>query len=302
MTAGGDPTNVVGRRIGAYVIDTIILAIIVVAVMVPKFNSDAETIQGGTFLTCEDVEDRGFDGDGYSASFCFDNGDELRAIPEDKEGSFIATLWLTAIGAQVLNFVLLQGLTGASLGKLMVGLRVVRGEDGRIANVGWAALRWVILIVDGIICGLLPGVVLVASTKGHRRLGDMAASTFVVRKDDVGRPVLVPGLTAAYGSSYGPGYTPPSYDAPGGWGAGGQAQPGSWGAQQPSNPSWGVPETGASAPTAPSGATPPSSDPTPGADSPTWDAARNAYIQYDRELSSWMQWDDATKAWKPISQ
>ncbi|HET8929968.1 MAG TPA: hypothetical protein VFN21_04860, partial [Acidimicrobiales bacterium] len=37
------------------------------------------------------------------------------------------------------------------------------------------------------------------------------------------------------------------------------------------------------------------------ADKPTWDDARNAYIQYDSERSEWLEYDDTAKEWKPIS-
>jgi LPXTG-motif cell wall-anchored protein len=36
------------------------------------------------------------------------------------------------------------------------------------------------------------------------------------------------------------------------------------------------------------------------ADGPQWDAARNAYIQYDHGSQRWLQYDDTDKAWKPI--
>lgn len=294
MPPGGDPTDVLGRRIGAYVIDAVLLLIIVFAVMVPKFDADAVTVpaQG---LTCEDLSDAR--SSEFNSTFCFQDGNELRVIPEDKEDSFVATAWITIIGTQALNWILLQGLTGASVGKLLVGLRVVR-RDGRVANIGWAALRWLLLIVDGIICGLLPGIVLVSSTKGHRRLGDMAANTFVVRKAYVGQPVIVPGLTAG-ASSYAAGYTAPTYGAPPGWGADvPPTAPGGWGG--PPATGSGAPFGSPASPSAPSAPTAPSA--APGADAPSWDAARNAYIQYDRELASWMQWDDASNQWKPISQ
>ncbi len=40
-----------------------------------------------------------------------------------------------------LDFVLLQGLKGASVGKMLMGMRVVR-EDGSELGMGWAFLRW----------------------------------------------------------------------------------------------------------------------------------------------------------------
>ena len=214
--------------------------------------------------------------------------------------------WIFVVGHMVV-YAVVSGLLGGSLGKLAVGLRVVT-NDGRRAGIGKHLLRTFLWVGDGIICMLpIVGGILMVSTKGHRRLGDMGASTLVVDKSMVGQPLHVPGVTAPE-SAYGPGYTPPSYGAPAGWDLGGPAgppqQPG-WGTgpQSPAPTSWGTPPA-AQPPSFPTAtpSNPPAPAATPGADSPTWDPARNAYIQYDRALGSWMQWDDATNAWKPISQ
>ena len=34
---------------------------------------------------------------------------------------------------------------------------------------------------------------------------------------------------------------------------------------------------------------------------PEWDAARNAYIQYEPVSGQWMQFDDAAQEWRPLS-
>ncbi|MCU1497485.1 MAG: hypothetical protein JWM47_1438 [Acidimicrobiales bacterium] len=280
-----DPTAVVGRRIGAFAIDSILMLLVTIAVLVPMFLSSSETLSSDRYR-CENTAS----GTGTSSSedrrvlvpssICVEAGDEIRYIPENETGSFTASFYGIGFGLQVLNLVLLQGLTGASIGKLMLGLRVVR-QDGQKAGIGWAFLRWVLLFVDQICC-FLPGAILVFTTKGHRRIGDMVAGTFVIRKDQAGRPVAVPGVTTGYGT---PGYSTHGY---------------------PSQPGYGQPPSGAWAPPAgPQGPSP--SDPTPAGaaapgEGPTWDAARNAYIQYDRELSAWVQWSDAAGAWLPIDQ
>ncbi|MCB0978335.1 MAG: RDD family protein [Acidimicrobiales bacterium] len=307
---GGDPTNVTGRRIGAFVIDLVLLTIIVLAVMIPKFQDMAIT-RPAFGRTCQEMQDRSLESD-IDGSFCFQNGDEIRYIPSGKTGEFAGTFYLVLFGAELLNWVILQGLTGASIGKFVCGVRVVRGSTGKTANIGWAALRTLLLQIDLMCCGIL-GIVLMASTKGHRRLGDMASGTFVVKASDVGRPVMVPGLTAGYGGYGGPGYTPPNYGAPAGWDVGSPSAQPTWGTPpaQPGAPGgaggWATPASGQpgsfGAPLPPADPTQPAApSAVPGADSPTWDPARNAYIQYDRELSAWMQWDDASNQWKPISQ
>lgn len=295
-----DPTNVVGRRIGAYAIDGLLMLVLTIAVVYPIFISLSETAPSGR-VQCAGTSnlDGNTLGDGTTfrtqidSQFCFELGDEVRYIPEGDTGAFTAQAYGLAFGIQALNLVVLQGLSGASLGKLMVGLRVIR-QDGQKAGLGWAALRWVLLFVDSFFC-FLPGAILVFATKGHRRLGDMAASTFVVRQHSVGTPPQVPGVTGpvAWQGTGQQGYPGYPGQQQGGWPAG-PAAPGGWA---------GPPTTGQSGTWAPTGTgTPPAPGGVPSGEGPTWDAARNAYIQYDRGQGAWVQWDEDTKAWRPIDQ
>ena len=306
---GGDPTDVLGRRVGAYFIDLVLVLIVVAAFLIPSFNDKSYEVSANQFRCAIGDSATSRDGSGripITEGLCIDWGDNrLKVVDEDEFVDLIVEFWVVYGLVQVLNLIILQGLTGASIGKHLVGLRVVRGDTGRHAHVGWAALRTLLLQIDAACCGIL-GIVMAATTKGHRRLGDMAAGTFVIRKEHVGQPVQVPGLNAGYSVQGGPGYTPPSYGAPSGWNVGPSDPSTGWGSTGPAAPgTWGAPDTGPGAPGAPTTPTapPPSSaEATPGADAPSWDSARNAYIQYDRELAAWMQWDDASQQWKPISQ
>jgi uncharacterized RDD family membrane protein YckC len=89
-------------------------------------------------------------------------------------------------------FALMEGLSGASPGKHMTGLRVVTREGTR-AGLGPAIVRWLVFAVDGPLSLFLCGIITSSVSAGHRRLGDMAASTFVVGRPDVGRPIAVGG-------------------------------------------------------------------------------------------------------------
>ncbi|CAN5879292.1 hypothetical protein BH23ACT2_BH23ACT2_28000 [soil metagenome] len=260
---GADPTNVVGRRIGAFAIDLVILLVIVFTFGVATFSSAAERQEFPTTGAATDECTR--INESSDSSVCINFNETTYVLTGDDANGFALQVFGLGTLLGALNLVVLQGLTGASVGKLLVGLRVVR-EDGRIAHIGWAALRWIVLQIDQI-CFFLPGAILVFATKGHRRLGDMAASTFVVARRDVGRPVQVPGLNAAW----------PGAAAQGGWGQ----QPGGWPQQSP-----GATQPGAA----------------PSSDGPNWDQARNAYIQYDREQGAWMQWNDGAQQWRPIDQ
>ena len=72
----------------------------------------------------------------------------------------------------------------------MTGLRVVTPE-GEKPGLGRALVRWAVFAVDGPLSLFICGIVTSSVSAGHRRLGDMAAGTYVIGKADVGRPVAV---------------------------------------------------------------------------------------------------------------
>ncbi len=275
-----DPTAVMGRRIFAYFIDGLIGLIVLLALLIPLARSKADTrtfaSDASATAFCNDINDNTFGTDGSSgtfennrgtgsgqifssdSSFCIAVGTTAYSFTGADGNSLFGQLQLLSVLSTSPNLLVLQGLTGASIGKYLIGLRVVR-ENGDRVGFGWNLLRWLLLFVDSF-CFALVGLITAFSSKGHRRVGDMAASTFVVRKSAMGSPIQVPGMTT---------------DLPGaGWPQG--PGPGGYPAQQ------GYP-----------GQAP---------DSPTWDSARNTYIQYDREVGAWVQWDDNAKSWRPIDQ
>jgi uncharacterized RDD family membrane protein YckC len=77
-------------------------------------------------------------------------------------------------------YVLAEGLTGRTLGKRIVGIRVV-GEDGADITFGAALVRNLLRIVDGLL-GYLVGVIFALTSPRRQRLGDRAAHTVVVRR------------------------------------------------------------------------------------------------------------------------
>ena len=80
-------------------------------------------------------------------------------------------------------FFVQEGLWGATLGKRIFGLRVVRLDGG---PAGWAASFWRtilrVLEVNPILLGAVPGGLAVTWSKRRQRLGDMLAGTVVVRR------------------------------------------------------------------------------------------------------------------------
>lgn len=300
-----DPTDVLGRRIAAFLIDYGI-AVVIFAVLVlgqattqdflsaDRATSYCDRINNGTQHICIPVN---------SSAYVYTEGDLLLAT-------------LLPLGYLFLNAALLTGATGYSLGKGVVGLRVVRQEDGRLCGIGRAMSRWIMWIADGQPCGLpLVGFIVGTVSRGHRRVGDMVARTLVVDRHDVGVTPVVPGLhTNAYGhyAPYGPPQAPPwgSPPAPGGWGMPPAAPP----APPPAPPPAAAPPV-PPAPSAPPSAYPaPWSAPAPhappqqpavhqarpGVDSPLWDDDRDTYIQWDPDISAWVQWDERAHEWRPI--
>ena len=96
----------------------------------------------------------------------------------DKE-VFLLFFGLLAV-LYVLAFVVVQGFTGASPGKALLRIRVVR-PDGTSPGVLRSIVRAVAWAIDGI--ALIVPVALWSAwfTPGHRRVGDWVAGTFVVR-------------------------------------------------------------------------------------------------------------------------
>lgn len=193
-----DPTNVMVRRVVAYLID----ALLVSAVAGLLFFSSAEVIEdvgsgdlGSAF--CDLVTET------EAASTCFVIGDDAYLLT----GSDSVQVWVASLAVGFLSFVVLTALTGASVGKLAMGLRVVDGQ-GRRCSFGKAVVRWALLIVDGL---CLVGFFVAAFTHPHRRIGDMAAGTYVVAKGSVGQPIGAPATAppADYAAQPGAWQPPP---------------------------------------------------------------------------------------------
>lgn len=238
QSAPPDPTSVIGRRIGAWAVDVLLVLVLAGGAGAIVWFSSATLIEGAGNNFCDQIQDTYPDfGDplveaydvGYS---CLQiNSDAYVASNDDTGRAFMVGILIALLIP--LNLFLVQGLTGASVGKHLVGLRVVR-ESGQIAGFGWNALRTLLLLAT-FTCGivLMPAELIVAAvTKRHQRVGDMAAGTYVVRKASVGTPIAEPGWA---------GVAPTT--APGAaWGAGPAAAPppaATWGTATPA-PTWGT--------------------------------------------------------------
>ena len=266
MQPPGDPTAVMGRRIVAYIVDSLLISGIFIAVMALTKNNAYTRAPSGA---CQILRDRGFSGQ------CLQFGSRVYTW---KSGGAAAGYGSSAL-ASFLDLVVLQGITGASIGKLIMRLRVVNAQ-GEPCGVGRAFVRWLLLVVDG--ACFIVGLLVALLTQPHRRIGDMAAGTYVVALAHAGRPVAgapqaaypaAPQYQYAYPQPGAPGWAPPgAAPQPGapGWAPPGAAPPPppGWGAPPPPPPTWGAPpppppsEWGAPPPAAPA------AEPAP----PAWNA------------------------------
>jgi uncharacterized RDD family membrane protein YckC len=265
-----DPTAVVGRRLLAAVVDLGILWVF----STTFWALASRPLPGG-------AEELGIE-PCTGRSFCTHVGDRyVSGWPM----AILAAVWLAYL---VGVFVVERGLTGRTIGTMLTGLATV-GEDGRPLGVGPAFVRSVAGIVDYLPCCVpVVGIATIAATPGHRRVGDMAARSYVVGHEWFGRPVEL--------SPPEPEPTPP---------------PPTTIPATPPIPSSGTPPvtTGPFAPpgvaaaaargaTEGDGATAPVGEApaTPGT-GPVWDPQRRAYLQWDPARQQWLQYDQPTQQW-----
>jgi len=87
-----------------------------------------------------------------------------------------AFIWF---GLCLAYFVVLEAMQGATLGKRVMGLKVVK-QDGSAMDWQASIIRNILRIIDGFFFYLV-GAIVVWVSKSRQRLGDMAAHTLVVR-------------------------------------------------------------------------------------------------------------------------
>jgi uncharacterized RDD family membrane protein YckC len=174
------PTNVVGKRVGAFVIDVLIIwAITAIAWFALTKNFGGPCFGGGIEIN---GDCRGFEA-----------GSGNRTI-------FALISIIIPIGIQWV----MQGLTGKTPGKAVVGIKVVNPE-GQPPGIGRAAVRSILAIVDAFpyLIPYLTGFITALSSKRNQRVGDMVAKTFVVDKSFEG-PVPTPEQIASGPQQFAP--------------------------------------------------------------------------------------------------
>ena len=159
-----DPTNVMGRRIAAWFIDVIVPTIVAIILGYIVFIGAATKITGvpSDYCTFETPE---------ANTACIQVGNNAYVgTRDDVRAAFTVGGLVYLIGA--LNLFVVQGVTGATVGKHMLGLRVVRA-DGSIAGFGANAANP--CCSSSTSSSALVGLITALVTHPHRRVGDMAA-------------------------------------------------------------------------------------------------------------------------------
>lgn len=138
-----DPTDVLGRRIGAALLDFVVLAVlfVILGLLIGDTDSDdgnvSVNLSGGPFL-----------------------------------------IWL----ALTLGYYgVLEAISGQTLGKRALGVRVVGEDRSSTPAAGKIAIRTLLRLIDGILFYLVGLIVVLVTGERRQRLGDLAAGTFVVR-------------------------------------------------------------------------------------------------------------------------
>ena len=208
------PTKVVGRRVGAFLIDSVLLT---------AFNAVVFFLMAKTE---EDVVEGLAEGD-YDLDTTLYGGIEIG----DSEynivgGDFLIYLLITGV-VGIFYWMILPGLTGWTAGKLATGIRVVKDDGTLPAGIGKNVVRQLMWIADSFpyIVPYLTGFIVALTNDRNKRVGDLVAGTLVVKAEAAGQPIA-----AAYAQP-GAGYAQPGagYAQP----AGGFGQPQGAGFAQP---------------------------------------------------------------------
>jgi hypothetical protein len=231
--SSGALTAVSGRRVGGYVVDWLIFMSVMPAILLVA-TADATSFSGHIqdMTTCEGplcsqlrrsggevaqrpglaaqpvcdsvsqlAEDGRIDleyGGRFGCITLEASGEELTVVWREGATFLAAAAWLAYL---VVVLWLVQGRTGATVGKLMFGIRTVDAEGGP-PGLGRQLVRGVGGVVDAApfcFMPLLPlvGLITMLATKDHRRVGDMLGGSYVVRATAAGSSLRIDDLTVA---------------------------------------------------------------------------------------------------------
>ena len=102
---------------------------------------------------------------------------------------FIAAIWWML--ADFANHVIKQGVSGQTIGKRSLKIKLIRIDTGKPLGVGLAFVRWLIIVVFSVMTGglyILVDLIAPAFTEKNQRITDKMLSSVVVDTVDYDRP------------------------------------------------------------------------------------------------------------------
>ncbi|MEU6391402.1 RDD family protein [Streptomyces sp. NPDC046939] len=132
---GVPPIASMGRRLGARLIDGVPFAILNFIMMAPALSDYLDALSD-----CDSSDSSAFN-----------------SCVQDAMGDFYADFIPASLGVFALFFLyewLMIAFVGATLGKLALGIRVLKAETGAKPGLGGSFLRWVIPTVGAFACGI----------------------------------------------------------------------------------------------------------------------------------------------------
>jgi uncharacterized RDD family membrane protein YckC len=169
-----DQRRVTGRRIVAFVIDTAVGYAVFWGLVVALGTEVGQ--QSGRTMTFEFG-----DGEAYGA---------LMDTVYYLDTAAFATVTVVAMAYWIGVFVVLQGLKGRTIGKLLARICTV-DSAGRPCGIGRATVRWLFLMVNAFpyFVPMLVGFIVTVSSRNRQRVGDLVAKTWVVSVEALGQPI-----------------------------------------------------------------------------------------------------------------
>lgn len=191
------PTKVVGQRVGAMLIDSIIWFVFYMTLFFLMAQTDEDIVRG---LGEGDIDLT------TSTYFNIDLGDDTYSLV----GSDFTIWLLIVIAVGILYWMILPGLKGWTPGKLITGIRVVKDDGSCPAGVGKNVVRQLLWVADYFpyFIPWLTGFIVALTNDRNKRVGDIVAGTLVVRASAAGQPIAAgvgaPGAAQPFAAQQAP--------------------------------------------------------------------------------------------------
>ncbi|MEV6650426.1 RDD family protein [Streptomyces sp. NPDC051219] len=164
-----------GRRFGARLIDMVIIWVLYFAL--------SATVFAGAFGAAESLEDCSkLDPLSSAYESCVNDSAEAAG---GIVAAFFGAIMVIFVATLLYEWLMISFL-GATVGKMALGLKVVRENTGQVPGIGGGFIRWIIPMVGAVLCGI--GQLLVYLSPFFDNSGklqgwhDRAAGTLVIKK------------------------------------------------------------------------------------------------------------------------